>query len=349
MEENEHNPLEEFIAPFCLILFEDTATSQNNKKLIFHNINSKARKLTSEEELKGIISNEGFSDEDLELHFGTTYLQTRRLGELYPDEHLENILGNLIIPLKNDEDELYKNSVFFKLIEFLKKNNLINDKSNVQIIHDALNIVNNEFYNLNILKKSRNSAFLISAVGIQLHPSIKLKPYLRWLSKNHMGELTEVKAQSLYSIYLKLNEQSPKIFVAMPFNEQRLADFQNAYDRAIKNINELDSNIKVKLFKIMSHQGESIDIVPKMINQIDECTIFIADVSEANPNVAYELGLAKGKTKSLIFVQNVDDKSKVPFDYTQTSRHVYTSYNDLTNKITENIKIILENQGYNFN
>jgi nucleoside 2-deoxyribosyltransferase len=135
----------------------------------------------------------------------------------------------------------------------------------------------------------------------------------------------------------------------MPFDEQSLADFQHAYDRAIQNINELDGNLKIELFTIMSHQGESVDIVPKMINQIDECSIFIADISEANPNVAYELGLAKGKTKSLIFVQNVDDKSKVPFDYTQTSRHVYTSFDDLTNKITQNIKVILESQGYNFN
>jgi hypothetical protein len=81
-----------------------------------------------------------------------------------------------------------------------------------------------------------------------------------------------------------------------------------------------------------------------MINQIDNCSIFIAEISEVvidvehsirgtNTNVAYELGYAKGK---------------VPFDYTQTARNPYHNFESLRTDTNANIKENLREKGFEF-
>ncbi len=349
LEENEHSPLEEFSAPFCLILFSDTPSSVNSKKVIFHNINSKARRLTTEEELRGIVGNENFTDDELRERFGIEYLQTRFLTQQFNPETLL-ALSNIRKCFNNRKGQLCLNTVMFKLIIFLKNNSLISDETtDFEPVINAFEQVNISFDTKPKLIDTINSAFFISSVGLSISKTYCIKTFSNWLAHNELGELSEINSQSLYDIYLKLYKSTPKIFVAMPFNERKLPDFQNAYDKAVSNINVLNPNIGLRLYKIMSHEGEAVDIVPKMINEIEECEIFIADISEANANVAYELGFAKGQKKSLIFVQDRDDKSKVPFDYTQTSRHVYDSFADLTTKITNNLKVILTEKGYELN
>ena len=359
LEENEHSPLQTYITPFCLILFQDDDDSIKNKKIIFHNINSKARKLTSEEELRGIIANGDFSDRELRENFGINYLLARCIGNNYPDAQFDAILGNTNQAFKNKDNELCKNSVFFKLINFLINNELINDSVDVQNIITAISEVNNQFYLYPNLGFTINSAFFIVSVGVQLTENIELVPFLRWLSKNQLGELEEVKAQSLYDIYVKMKEPNPKVFVAMPYNEDRLPDYRNTYERMVNEINEENPNVNLELFPIMLHIGASQDIVPKMISQIDSCSIFIADISQvvlnqeydvrgANPNVAYELGYAKGLGIPFIIVHERDNLGEVPFDYTQTSRTPYHNYDSLREETKNNVKEILKEEGFQF-
>lgn len=359
LEENEHSPLEEYNTPFCIILFQNNDDSLKNKKILFHNINSKARRLTSEEELKGIVANGDFTEDELRNSFGINYVLTRNICALYPNEHINEILSNTNTAFKNKDGVLYKNSVFFKLIDFLFNNELIEANTDINIVREAITEVNNQFYRYPNLSKAVNSAFFIVSVGIQLTENIELVPFLRWLSKNQLGELDEVKAQSLYDIYVKMKEPNPKVFVAMPYNAETIPDYRDAYQRMVNEINEENPNINLELNPIMLHVGESQDIVPKMINQIDNCSIFIADISEViideehnvrgpNPNVAYELGYAKGKGKPFIIVQERDNQGKVPFDYTQTSRTPYHNFESLRTDTKANIKEILRKKGFEF-
>ena len=56
--------LERFVAPYCLVFFGSPKDAKRNEKALFHNINSKALPLTSEESLKGIVDDvEDFPDE----------------------------------------------------------------------------------------------------------------------------------------------------------------------------------------------------------------------------------------------------------------------------------------------
>ncbi|MDD3237330.1 MAG: hypothetical protein PHV37_04460 [Candidatus Gastranaerophilales bacterium] len=69
----------------------------------------------------------------------------------------------------------------------------------------------------------------------------------------------------------------------------------------------------------MTYKAESTDILSNMDKQINECDIFIADISEhrklnVNPNVMFELGRAFGKSKVLLIKNKDNSLDKTPFD-----------------------------------
>ena len=85
---------------------------------------------------------------------------------------------------------------------------------------------------------------------------------------------------------------------------------------------------RFEIYEVMKHRGYEIDIQNQIMEQIKSAGIFIADVSEhickkgtktvdchANPNVMYELGLAKGQPYTeIILLKNKNDKIEVPSD-----------------------------------
>jgi nucleoside 2-deoxyribosyltransferase len=138
----------------------------------------------------------------------------------------------------------------------------------------------------------------------------------------------------------------------MPYySPEEIQSYNSSYNRVVEKINVENVNVNLKLFPIMSHKGMTKDLVVSMINEIDECSIFIADVSEANANVAYELGYAKSKNKPVIIVRRTSDEEKVPFDYEHDSRKSYNplALDTLETVVYEDIKAILIEKGYSFN
>ena len=76
-----------YLIPFCLILFADT-DSLKDEKVIFHNINSKAVPLKSEQLLKSVLIQQhdelDFNDRELIEKFGPEYLLARKILSANP-------------------------------------------------------------------------------------------------------------------------------------------------------------------------------------------------------------------------------------------------------------------------
>lgn len=355
--------VEQMVVPFCIILSEvisdssNTAFEESNEekrskkfeKVVFHNINTKTIPLKSEENLRVILDDDvNFPDEEIKEKFGDSYLLTRKLGKLIPLQSIEDIFGHLIEAFKTDSGQVYKNAVLYKMLYFLRHNKLIKSNAAVEKIKEAMKTVDSEFHPFNQLSESRNSAFFIAAVGIELHRELSLKPFIAWIAANHLGTLREVQAQSLYDIYLKTHDSNPKIFVAMPYEkeivESRNADFQ----RVVNKINADHPNVRLELFPIMTHKGGTQDIVQAFIAQIDKCAIFIADVSESNPNVTYELGYARSKNIPCIILKKQNDDTKTPFDFEHDVQKKYNSeaIKTLEDIVEGDVKAILSEEGY---
>lgn len=349
-----HNALSEsrklYKVPYCIILFP-FEQSQKKQKTIFHNINSKAKMLSSEEELSGIIGSDDFTDEELKTQFGLRYLKTREIAQECPKNILERLYPNLYKGFCTKDGKLFLYSVLFKLIDFLFDNEIMDGRTSKKSIIKALEKVNNCFTNHNKLIETNNSAFIISAVGIELENNNNVTSYTNWLAKNQIGDLEEIQPQSLYNIYHKLAESNPSIFVAMPYyTKDQIQSYNDTYQRIVDKINGENADLNLNLQPIMIHKGGSKDIVFDMFNKIDACSIFIADISQANANVAYELGYARSKNKPIVIVRRKNDKEEVPFDYEHEVRKPYDheAHSTLEETVYEDIKTILIEMGYSF-
>lgn len=102
-------------------------------------------------------------------------------------------------------------------------------------------------------------------------------------------------------------------FVLMPFSEE----FTDIYESGIKSIAK-DYNVNAER---LDDQIFDCNMVDQIYSQIDKCDFIIADMTNRNPNVFYEVGYADSKKKLVILLtQNSDD---IPFDFKQRTHIVY--------------------------
>jgi hypothetical protein len=114
------------------------------------------------------------------------------------------------------------------------------------------------------------------------------------------------KGQILDIIAIKdIQRKETDCFVMIPFNEPYLTIFKDHIKKPLENE-----------FKIIAIKADDIfkpePIIDSVQYQIKKSDILIADITERNPNVYYEVGFAHALEKKIIFTsQNVDS---IPFD-----------------------------------
>ena len=102
-------------------------------------------------------------------------------------------------------------------------------------------------------------------------------------------------------------------FVLMPFSEE----FDDIYQLGIKSTcNEMKMNCERVDEQIFNHS-----ILQQIYNQIENADILIADLTNQNPNVFYEVGYAHGlKKKVILLTKNIQD---IPFDLKHYPHIIY--------------------------
>ena len=136
----------------------------------------------------------------------------------------------------------------------------------------------------------------------------------------------------------KVKTNLAKAFVIMPFK----SPFNEFYEKIIKKVCN-DLNIEVK-------RGDEIIstnvVMQDIIQDINYSNFIIAEVSESNPNVYYELGYAHALNKPVILLAK--KYTKIPFDISHY-RVIYYDDNiifkdELENKLKSYLKSIIGQQ-----
>ena len=107
----------------------------------------------------------------------------------------------------------------------------------------------------------------------------------------------------------------PFAFVLMPFSEQ----FDDIYELAIQPACDLAGAYAERVDKQIFHGS----ILDRVYNQISKADIIIADMSERNPNVFYEVGYAHALGKPTILLTKTTED--IPFDLRNYPHIVYNS------------------------
>jgi len=307
--------------------------------VFFYNINTKTIPLTSEENLKVMIDDtDNFPEEELEEIFvGRHPILTRKLIErVNPD-----IFVGIVHILKNNY-RTYFNDIFKRLL-----NSGVNEDEAVEKVSNSLQAVS-QLYNDNASLKANDSfGLLTSFLWYHLQGVDKYNAFKSWILNNHIFEIKEVKATSIIKIFDKLISQEIKVFVAMPFFDNKskiIEEYNKIYSDAINDIAK-EWKINISLFPIMSNKGATSDQIQDIINKIKEAKIVFADITDNNANVLYEMGWARALDKKVVIVKK-EKSSPTKSDIQNDAWHEYDDSCrsiSLGNVVKENILEILKN------
>ena len=331
------NPkVENMVAPFCLLLGENTTEFDKATKVFFYNINTKTIPLTSEENLRVMIDDDkNFSDDELiEIFGGEHPIMTRALINKAKPE----IFGSIQHIIK-EQYRTYLNNTFWHLLEDGEdKNDLV-----AKVINSLQAI--NTLYGSEPQLKANESLGLLTAF-LYYHvkeESAKFEMFKNWILNNQIFNAKDVSAQSLINIFDKIVSSEIKVFVAMPYFEDRVIDdYNKIYSETVNQIAK-EYSINLSLYPIMRNKGATQDQIQDIINKIKDCEICFADITDNNANVSYEMGWARALHKDVIIVRRKgsvepksDYKNDTYHDYDDNARSI-----DLARVIRENIVEVL--------
>lgn len=322
--------VEKMVAPFCILLgeefYQDNVLQDNREtkvfdksvKVFFHNINTKTVSLTSEENLRVMIDDpDNFPDSDLETILGPYAVKTRELiAKVNPEifTGIEHILSK--------QYRTYYNDVFKRLLAHADDPETVVEK-----VFESLKAIDILYSENDSLKANSSFGLLTSFLYYHVQGNkAKFNFFKDWIMHNHIFEVEEIKAESLIKIFNKISARNIQVFVAMPYYEgdpDIIASYNQAYYRVIEKVKQNYNHVSINLMPIMEYTGKTRDIIENMIAEIKDCSIFVADITKGNPNVGYELGIARALNKPTIIVRQVNDAVAVPFDYEHDVRNTY--------------------------
>lgn len=296
------NVRDDFMVPFCLLLFQNPKENEQYSRAIFHNINAKQVPLNLEENLKVILeSDEVFSDEKLKTDpsFGWAYYLARKTAQLENfDEYLfinSLIRGAKYTYLLEEFEPLIKNQILPKSDEAVKS-----FRAQLPQIEAAL-----QEAQLHVIP---NNLAVIGAISFyKLTNDSKYQRFLAWVKENSITQAPSIHMNDLIQIFDQVYENMPKsIFVSMQFSIDTEDTYQTIKD--IKRTLKLENGIEIKLIKVDEHHdGYSDEIYHRIIDGIKESSLVIADLSFGNKNVHHEIGYAQGLGKKVLLLYQTRD------------------------------------------
>ena len=316
------------VAPFCIILGEeffdgdrlietqDTKTFDKATKIFFHNINTKTIPLTSEENLRVIIDDKNnFPDTELEVILGKSGIKTRELMDKIGADYFSGIKHII-----SNQYRTYCIKIFNVLLENSNETDHIVDD-----VLDALKCIDVLYLENEKLKDNSSFGLLTAFLYYKVTDNTsKFEFFKNWVIENHIFDIKEIKAESIIKIFDKIVEKEIKVFVAMPYfqGDPNIVEEYNTIYRDVINKISIDYGVKISLYPIMQNKGETQDQIQDIINKIQNCHIFIADISDNNANVLYETGWARAlKKPTLLFREKSSASPKS--DYANDTYHNY--------------------------
>lgn len=140
-------------------------------------------------------------------------------------------------------------------------------------------------------------------------PSVKLRP----------------RVQEELSHYGKASEKKVRMFVAMPFKDEYVDEFDVAITDAARH-----TKIICERIDKTSYVG---DIMANLKKRIESYNGMIALLNDANPNVFLEIGYAWAKDKPTVLLVSEREKKKMPFDVAGQKCIVYPNIAALRDKL----------------
>lgn len=147
------------------------------------------------------------------------------------------------------------------------------------------------------------------------------------------------------------DENPYQVFVLMPFgNDKQSIEKYSSIFSTIKNTIENGCFHGGKLSCSRADQKQSLVVMDDICLEIKKAGLTIFEISNPNPNVYFELGLACALDKKVILLHNPDeyykihDNEKIPFDINQFRYIEYHNEQELQQKLKRTVESVISLQ-----
>ena len=342
------------VAPFCLIIQNKDLSNVAIKyeAAYFYLINSKAKSLTTDENLKAILSKGLFSfvEKQSLLSLNEARVQyIEKLGSYLSENPIDFI------------SEVFKKSFYSFSVTFIRtiiQQSEVFEDSRFNELINAIKYVNSVYLTKRINEPTED--ILLALIVVLLKEKNVFEKFLKWINKNEVGNIQELFYNNIIKLFDNIHKQRAyKVFVAMPYiSFKRVNEYNKLFKEILDEISK-NTGFGLELIPIMRFRGESQRIDRRLIDKIKECDIFIGDLTTVNNNVVFEIGLAEGNNRKILLIKSEEDTAQLPFDkatkldkgklipfdldklqYIPYSNSGY--YNDIKSIMRNNIPVILE-------
>lgn len=302
-----------YLIPFCLILFADT-DSLKDEKAIFHNINSKAVPLKSEQLLRSVLDQQhdglNFSDKELLEKFGSQYLLVRKILNSNPLvvrklEYIEWVHPRILSTIIDLIDYVQSKSG-------IKIETLEQQEAFINSLHNTLRHAHP--IGATELKMASGMLFLLVYMYFQieiggLDPQNKAEKekdrLIAWAEKynitNAQHDIEQYAAanadciRAIFDKYILSADQT--IFMSRCFDSQ-YDENERTIRRAIESVNN-EKGSSLRLLRVDQHrEGATGQISDRILRDIEISGLVIADLSSGRSNIPHEIGFAMGLKKA---------------------------------------------------
>lgn len=299
--------LNNMVVPYSIIIQSRNSESDKYEAAYFYLINSKAKPLTSDENLKSILSQQAFSEIEKEglinMHSG----QIKYLVEL--TDYLTNNYVDLI-------QDVFSHEIYCMSYTLISQ--IIDDETNYtdEIFNKIISSIRyiNRLYVGDTIRHPRRDVWLALIIKYFFQPHL-IKEFTEWIDRNELGAIEHLTFDNLIKVYDNIYKQRTyKVFVAMPYiSFKRVNEFNSLFKEVLAEISK-KINHDLELIPIMRFRGESQRIDSRLIEMIKTCDIFVGDLTTCNDNVIFEIGLAEGCGKKILLIKAEEDTDRLPFD-----------------------------------
>lgn len=343
------------IVPFSLIIQNKSNDANKFESAYFYLINSKAKVLTTEENLKAIFKAGHFTDTEKEQ------LLSIKKSQIDCIQCISEYLKGNTIDFIQDKDvfnsEIYTFSCKLAKTIIVSTQGNFSDEEKEKLLY-SIKYINSMFVTQKI--KYKNREVFHALVIVHYAQNDTFDKFVEWVNTNDVGTVENLDSEHIIQLFNKIHKQkSYKVFVAVPYiSFKRVNEYNKLFKEVLSEISK-KIGFGLELIPIMRFRGESQRIDQRLINCIKECDIFIGDLSTVNDNVIFEVGLAEGCGKKILLIKaeedtdrilfdqaSVLDKGKiVPFDMDKLQYIPYSNsgyYNDIKSIIRNNLPVIVE-------
>lgn len=308
-----------YVVPFCIILLtndyygsskdDDNKTARTEME-IFHHINSKARPLTPLEQYRGLFNL--FTAHELE-QYGKEF----GVAKSYLEKHGALHFTNIATFLEEKED------IILYCIKFLLDREVTMSEDDLA---DVFSKLEHTYFDDNESIRNCRSRFAIVPYVYYCfeggkQKNAKLTAYSTWFIKNRLYDVSDIDPASMIDVFNSIYDiRKKQIFVAMPFKPELDFVFDAIRDTVAKINQENDTDLLMPIRIDKQIVGFSYDIVNEILENIKNAGLLIADLTDQNANVYYEVGYAQGlikaklgNTAEVLYLISNPDKPEDPF------------------------------------